>query len=120
MLDDVEGDSFHEIRDSYSYLSDVEWSAVERISSTVGEDAILSMLSTRDREQQHSVISKFLQREADEYRVQVILLQQQDHQRTEDLRQHQSQSAQSSRERRPQSLKLDISKYHGVENESLL
>ena len=46
----------------------------------------------------------------------MTLLQQQDHQRTEELRQHQSQSAQSTLERRPGSLKLDISKYHGVED----
>ena len=120
MLDEVEGDRFHGAREIYSYMSDVEWSAVERMSSTVGKDEIWSMLSTRDRDQQHSVISKFLQQEADESRAQVNLLQQQNHQRTEELRQHQSQSAQSSRERRPESLKLEISKYHGVENDSLL
>ena len=108
MLDKVEGDRFHGARDSYSDLSDIEWSAVERMSSTVGENEIWSMLSTRDRDQQHSVISKFLQREYDELRVQETFLQQQDHQRTEELRQHRSQSAQSSRERRPESLELDI------------
>ena len=87
MLDEVEGDRFYGTRESYSYLSEVEWSAVERMSSTVGEDAIWAMLSTRDRDQQHSVI-KFLQRELDESRAQVTLLNQQDHQRTEELRQH--------------------------------
>ena len=86
MLDEVEGDRFHGARESYSYLSDIEWSAVNRMSSTVGEDAIWSMLSTRDRDQQHSAISKFLQREADELQVQVALLQQQHHQRNEELR----------------------------------
>ena len=50
----------------------------------------------------------------------MTLLQQQDQQRTEELRQHQSQSAQSTLERRPGSLKLDISKYHGVEDDFLL
>ena len=74
MLDEVEGDRFYGTRESYSYLSDVEWSAVERMSSTVGEDAIWFMLSTRDIEQQHSVISKFLQREADKLLAQVTLL----------------------------------------------
>ena len=83
MLDEVEGDRFYGTRESYSYLSEVEWSAVERMSSTVGEDAIWAMLSTRDRDQHHSVIRKFLQRELDESRAQVTLLQQQDHQRTE-------------------------------------
>ena len=81
MLYEVKGVRFHGTRESYSYLSDVEWSAVERMSSTVGEDVIWSMLSTRDRDQQHSVISKFLQREYDALRVQVTLLQQKYHQR---------------------------------------
>ena len=120
MLDEVEGDRFHGARESYSHLSDVEWSAIERMSSTVGEDAIWTMISTRDRDQQHSVISKFLQRESDELRAQVTLLQQQDHQRTEELRQNLSQSVESSRERRRESLNIEISKYHGVEEDSLL
>ena len=81
MLYEVKGVRFHGTRESYSYLSDVEWSAVERMSSTVGEDVIWSMLSTRDRDQQHSVISKFLQREYDALQVQVTLLQQKYHQR---------------------------------------
>ena len=118
MLDEVEGDKFHGTRESYSHLSDIEWSAIERMSSTVGEEAIWTMLSTRDRDQQHTVISKFLQRELDESRAQVTLLQQRDHQRNEELRQ--SQSAQSTRERRPESIKLEISKYHGAEDDSLL
>ena len=83
MLDDVEGDSFQGSRESYSYLSDVEWSAIERMSSNVGKETIWAMLSSRDRDQQHAVISKFLQRELDESRAQANLLQQQDLQRTE-------------------------------------
>ena len=118
MLDDVDGDCVHGTLESYSLLSDIEWSAIERMSSTVGEEAIWAMLSSRDRDQQHVVISKFLQRELDESRAQVTLLQQQYHQRTEELRHN--QSAQSTRERRPESLKLEISKYHGVEDDSLL
>ena len=79
MLDEVEGDRFHGTRESYFHLSDVEWSAIERMGSTVGEEAIWAMLSTRYREQHHSGISKFLQLELDESRAQVTLLQQQDH-----------------------------------------
>ena len=56
------------------------------MSSTFGEKTIWLMLSTRDRYHQHSVISKYLQRELDESREQVTLLQQQDHQRNEELR----------------------------------
>uniref|UniRef100_M4BSZ0 Uncharacterized protein n=1 Tax=Hyaloperonospora arabidopsidis (strain Emoy2) TaxID=559515 RepID=M4BSZ0_HYAAE len=62
---DEDDDTFHGTRESYSYLSDVKWSAFERMSSTVVEEAVLSLLSSRDRHQQHSVIAKFLQRELD-------------------------------------------------------
>ena len=62
-LDGEGDDTFHGTREIYSYLSDVEWSAVERMSSTVGEEAVWSLLSSRDRDQQHSIIAKFLQRE---------------------------------------------------------
>ena len=65
MLDEVEGDRFHGTRKSYSHLSDIKWSAVEHMSSIVGEVAIWTMLSTRDI-YQHSVISKILQQELDE------------------------------------------------------
>ncbi|CAI5709403.1 unnamed protein product [Hyaloperonospora brassicae] len=119
MLDDVDGDSFHETHESYSHLSDIEWSSIERMSSTVCEEAIWAMLSSRDRDQQHAVISKFLQRELDESRAQVTLLQQQDHQRTEALRPQQSESTEPTRERRRESLKPEDSKYWGVEEDSL-
>ena len=90
------------------------------MSSTVNEEAIWAMLSSRDRYQQHVVISKFFQRELDESRAQVTLSQQQDHQRTEALRQQQSQSSEPTRERRRESLKLEVSKYRGFEEDSLL
>ena len=120
MLDEVEGDRFYGTRESYSHLSDVEWSTIERMSSTVGEEAIRAMLFTRDRDQQHSVIIKLLQRELDESRAQVTLWKQQDYQRTKELRHHQSQYALPMRERRQESFKLEISKYQGVEDYSLI
>ena len=120
MLNDVNNDSFHGVRESYSHLSDIEWSAVERMSSTVGEEAIWVMVSSKERDQQHVVISKFLQRELDKSRARVNLLQQQDHQRTEALRHQQSRYAEPTRERRRESLKLEDSKYRGVEEDSLL
>ena len=80
----------------------------------------LSHAIQRNRDHQHSFISKFLPRERDESRAQVTLLRHQDHQRTEELRQHESQFALSTRERRQESLKIDISKYNRVEDDSLL
>ena len=90
------------------------------MSSTVGEEAIWAMLSSRDRDQKHSVISKFLQQELDYSRAQVTVLQQHYRQRTEKPRQQQSQSAELTREHRRESLKLEIAKHHGVEEDSLL
>ena len=86
MLDDEGDDTFYGTRESY-YLSDVEWSAVERMSATAGEEAVWSLLSSRDRDQQHSVIAKSLQRELDASRAEVTLLHQLGHQQTELLRQ---------------------------------
>ena len=54
MLD--EEDSFHATREDFSHLSDIEWSAVERMSSTVGETAISARLESLDRYQQHAAI----------------------------------------------------------------
>ena len=102
MLDDEESDeTFHGTREDYSYLSDIEWSVVERISSTEGEEAVWALLSLKDKYQQHYVIAKFLQRELDASRDEVTMLEQQGHQQTELIRQQQSQSdaAASTRER---------------------
>ena len=122
MLDDESEDNFHGTRESYPYLSDVEWSAVERLTSSVGEDAVWSLLSSNDRDQQHSIISKFIQRELDAARAEVTQLHQQGHQQNELLRQQQSQSAvaASTRERRRETLKLEVSKYRGIQEDSLL
>ena len=79
MMEDVDGDSFHGTRESYSYSSDVEWSAIGRMSWTVGEEDVWAMISSRDRDQPHSVIKKFLRRELDESQADVTSLLQQDH-----------------------------------------
>ena len=74
-MSDDNGVTHHAQRDdSYSFLSDIERSAVERMSSTVGNDAILAMLSNLDRDALHSAIAKFIQHELDEAREKVVLL----------------------------------------------
>ena len=92
------------------------------MSSTVGEEDARSLLSSRDMEQHHSTIAKLLQRELDASRAEVTLLHQHGHQQTELLRQQQSRSdtAAPTRERRRETLKLEVSKYRGVEEDSLL
>ena len=57
----VEEDSFHATREGFSHLSDIEWSAVERMSSTVGKTAISAVLESLDRDQQHAATSRFIQ-----------------------------------------------------------
>ena len=86
-LDDEGDDTFHGTRESYFCLSDVEWSGVEGMSSTVGEEAVWSLLYSRDKDQQHSIIAKFLQRELEASRAKVNLLHQHGHQQTDLLRQ---------------------------------
>ena len=72
-----DGSTHHISRDSYSNLSDIERSAVERMSSTVGSDAIIVMLSGLDRDALHSAIAKFIRHELDEVKETVALLNQQ-------------------------------------------
>ena len=132
MLDD-DSDSFHATREGYSHLSDIEWGVVERMSSTVGEHAVCAMLSALDRDGQHAAVAKFIQHELDAAREKVTLLHQQGSQQSqllrelgaqqfELLRQQQSQTAVPgpTHARRPETLKIDISKYRGVEEDSLL
>ena len=132
MLDD-DSDSFHATRDSYSYLSDIEWSVVERMSSTIGEHAVSAMLSALDRDGQHAAVAKFIQHELDASQERVTLLHQQGSQQAELLREQGAQQFELLRQqqahaavpgathaRRPETLKIDISKYRGVEEDSLL
>ena len=74
---DGSGNTHHVSPESYSFLSDIERSAVERMSSTVGCDAILAMLSGLDRDALNSAIAKFIQHELDEANEKVALLNQQ-------------------------------------------
>ena len=84
--------------------------------------AVWSLLSSRDRDQQHNITPKFLQRVLEASLAEVTLLHQHCHQQTELLRQQQFQSATaaSTRERRRKTLKLKVSKYRGVGEDSLL
>uniref|UniRef100_A0AAV1TVZ8 CCHC-type domain-containing protein n=1 Tax=Peronospora matthiolae TaxID=2874970 RepID=A0AAV1TVZ8_9STRA len=130
MLDDEDDQSFHATRDGYSHLSDVEWDAVERMGSTMGIHAVSVMLEALNRDAQHATIAKFIQNELDAEREKVALLHQQGSQQAELLkeqgaqqfellRQQQAAAGGSMHSRRPETLKIDISKYEGVEEDSL-
>uniref|UniRef100_A0AAV1V8P2 Uncharacterized protein n=1 Tax=Peronospora matthiolae TaxID=2874970 RepID=A0AAV1V8P2_9STRA len=121
MLDDEDDQSFHATRDGYSHLSDVEWDAVERMGSTMGIHAVSVMLEALNRDAQHATIAKFIQNELDAEREKVALLHQQGSQQAELLReqgaqqfellrQQQAAAGGSMHSRRPETLKIDISK----------
>ena len=42
------------------HMSDIEWSAVERMSSTIGEIAISAMLKSLDTGQHHAAVASFI------------------------------------------------------------
>ena len=87
VLDD-EGNDFHPTHESYSHLSQIKWDAVERLSSTIGQEAVGAMLSALGPDRQLATIAKFIQNELDAERGKVILLHQQGSQQTELLREH--------------------------------
>ena len=122
MLDDEgdEGDDFHPTHESYSHLSQIEWDAIERLSSTIGQEAVGARLSALGPDGQHATIAKFIQNELEVEREKVILLHQQGSQQTELLRQQQATATGSTYTRQPETLKIDISKYKGADEDFLL
>ena len=131
MLDDKE--TFHATREGFTHLSDIEWGAVERMSSTVGELVVSTMLESLDRDQQHAAIAKFIHNELALEREKVALLHQQGSQQAEQLRELGAQQTELLRQqqyhaavggtthaRRPEVMKVDITKYSGVPEDSLL
>ena len=112
-LSDENGGTHRAERDGYKFLSEIERKAVERMGSTVGGDAVMAMLSGLDRDALHSAIAKFIQHELDEAREKVALLNQQSSQQADLLRLQQVHNSVpgATHTRRPETLKIDISKY---------
>ena len=69
-----EGDDFHPTLESYSHLSKIEWDAVERLSSTIGQEAVGALLSALRPDGQHATIAKFIKDDLDAEREKVTLL----------------------------------------------
>uniref|UniRef100_A0AAV1UK50 Retrotransposon gag domain-containing protein n=1 Tax=Peronospora matthiolae TaxID=2874970 RepID=A0AAV1UK50_9STRA len=108
---DVDDDSFHVTREGCSHTSDSEWEVVGRMSVLMGEPAVSGMLESLSRDQQHAAINKFLQGELAVERQKIALLQQQGY--------HQSMGG-PTHIRRPETLKINISRYKGTDANSLL
>ena len=82
MLDD-EAKDFHPTHERYSHLSQMEWDAVKRLSSMIGQESVVAMLSARGPDGHHATIAKLHQNELDAGREKVALLHQQGSQQTE-------------------------------------
>ena len=111
MMDEEEDDSFHVTRESYPHLSDSEWEAVGRMSSLMGEPAISGMLESLTRDRQHAAINNFLEGELVVERQKMALLNQHSSHRP---------STGSTYTRRSEPLKLNVSKYDGDIDNSIL
>uniref|UniRef100_A0AAV1US61 Retrotransposon gag domain-containing protein n=1 Tax=Peronospora matthiolae TaxID=2874970 RepID=A0AAV1US61_9STRA len=107
----VEEDSLYVTHEGYSHLNPSEWEEVGRMSVLMGEPAISGVLDSLSRDQQHDAINKFLQGELAVERQKIALLQQQGS--------HQSMGG-PTHMRRPENLKIDISRYKGTDENSLL
>uniref|UniRef100_A0AAV1TN74 Retrotransposon gag domain-containing protein n=1 Tax=Peronospora matthiolae TaxID=2874970 RepID=A0AAV1TN74_9STRA len=108
---DVEDDSFHVTREGYFRLIDSEWEIVGRMSVLTGKPAISGMLESINRDQQHAAINKFLHGELAVERQKIALLLQRGS--------HQSMGG-PTHMRRPETLKIDISKYKGTDEDPRL
>jgi hypothetical protein len=126
-------------RDAAPHLSDLEWSALERMSEGIGPQAVASMLHTLSHDAQHVSIAHFIQHELDGVRRQVSDLMESNARQAAESRQQidalmgqarqQTQLLASQQRaantamgsgRRVETLKVEVSKYRAAEGESLL
>uniref|UniRef100_A0AAV1VMK3 Uncharacterized protein n=1 Tax=Peronospora matthiolae TaxID=2874970 RepID=A0AAV1VMK3_9STRA len=108
---DVKDDSFHVTREGYSHPSDSEWEASGRMSVLMGETAISGMLESLSRDQSNAAINNILQGELAVKQQKIALLQQQGS--------HQSMGG-PTHMRRPETSKMDFSRYKGTDEDSFL
>jgi hypothetical protein len=119
-------------RDGFLHLSDLEWQAVERMATSIGEAAVGAMLLSLSRDEQHASIAQFIQHELDEARSHLAVVQQQGSQQADLLRQQGAQqldllrqqqqmaAAAATRTPRVEPLKIEVSKYKAVESDNVL
>ena len=98
---------------------------------TIGQEAVGAMLSSLGPDRQHATIAKVIQNELDAEREKVTLPYQHCSQQTKPLREQSAQQFKllrqqhaaatgSTHTRRPGTLKIDIFKYKGDDEDSLL
>jgi len=89
------------------------------MGNNIGTQAVAAMLFTLSPDEQHSCVAQFIQHELDEAQQRNALLEQQALLLSQQ-QQHASPQAVVERRERVESLKIDVSKYKGLANESLL
>lgn len=127
-------------RDELPHLSDLEWEALGRMANAIGGSGVAAMLHSLSHDQQHASVAQFISnelknsqsevselvekssRQEEESRQRIAALTNQVAQQFQLLEQMQRASAAATAPRpaRVETLKIDISKYKGVEGESLL
>ena len=86
----------------------------------IGQEAVGTMLSSRGPDGHHTTIATFIQNELDAEQEKVTLLHQQGSQQFKLLRQQHAAATGSTHTCRPGTLKIDIFKYKGDDEDSLL
>ncbi len=96
------------------HLSDHEWSALDRMSRTIGTQGVAAMLNTLSHVEQHASISKFMDHELQEAQLRSTELEKQ-------LLATQQRMAAVATAAKPRiaPVKVDVSKYKGLNTESL-
>lgn len=139
-MEPTTSDIVHEVvREECPHLSDLQWSALERMAESIGKAAVGAMLLSLSHNEQHASIAKFMDHELEESRreaaslrafgarqveqsqQQIAALREQAAHQAQMLHQQQQQRATAAdRPRHFDTLKVDVSKYKGAEGESLL
>lgn len=126
-------------REELPYLSDPEWDALGRMARAIGGPAVAAMLHSLSRDEQHASVAQFIANELKDSQSEMTALaerfsraEQESRQRIDALTnqvnqqlgllEHQQRTVASATAPRPwrETLKVDVSKYKGIEGESLL
>lgn len=127
-------------REELPHLSDLEWEALGRMANAIGGNAVAAMLHSLSRDEQHASVAQFISNELQASRTELSELAESSARQQEEARQRVSAltsqvgqqlqlleqmqranvAATAPRPPRFESLKIDISKYKGIEGESLL
>ena len=127
-------------REEFAHLSDLEWDALGRMADAIGGPAVAALLHSLSSDEQHSSVAQFIANELSASRSEVVALAERLTQQEEESRQRVASltnqvaqqyqlleaqqrataAAATPRPWRGETLKVDVSKYKGVEGESLL